>query len=108
MGMSVAVELAGRGDRVTVLEKSVPGAEASSAAAGLLAPQLESHGPGPMLTLGLQSRALYRPWVRRIEELSKVDTGYRECGLLLHGARDRLEATARWQREAGLNVELRD
>lgn len=107
MGMSVAVELAARGDAVTVLEKSVPGAEASSAAAGMLAPQLESHGPGPMLTLGLASRALYPAWVRKLTQLSGgVETGYRECGALRFGERSKLEQTLRWQRELGLNAEL--
>ncbi len=107
MGMSIALELCARGDRVTVLEKSVPGAEASSAAAGMLAPQLEAHGPGPVLDLGLQSRAIYPAWVRRIEELSKVDAGYRECGLERFGPREHLEPVYKWQREAGLDVEYR-
>lgn len=106
MGMSIALELAARADRVTVLEKSVPGAEASSAAAGLLAPQLESHGPGPMLSLCLRSRAMYPAWVKRIEHLARVDTGYRECGVLRVGDRTRLERICAWQREAGLNAEL--
>ncbi len=108
MGMSIALELAARGDRVTVLEKSVPGAEASSAAAGMLAPQLEAHGAGPSLTLGLESRKLYPAYVRRIEQLSGVSTGYRECGLMRFGAREKLEPIYRWQRELGLRVELRD
>jgi glycine oxidase len=112
MGMSVATELAGRGVDVTVLEKSVPGAEASSAAAGMLAPQLESTGPGPMLDLCLESRARYAAWARRIQELSGVDVGYRECGLL-EIALDQTEharfvATAQWQRAAGLRCEVLD
>ena len=46
-------ELARRGCHVTVLEKSVPGAEASTAAAGILGPQLEHDDDGPTLDLGL-------------------------------------------------------
>jgi glycine oxidase len=106
MGMSVAVELAGNGDEVTVLERSVPGAEASSAAAGRLAPQLESTGMGPMLELCLKSRELYAAWVRRIEGLSHVDVGYRESGVLEFGDAAKLEQTCRWQRAAGLRCEL--
>ena len=108
MGLSIAVELGTRGDRVTVLEKSVPGAEASSAAAGMLAPQLEAHGPGPVLTLGLESRKRWPAYVRRIEELSHLDAGYRECGALRFGPPEKLEPVYRWQREAGLKVEARD
>ncbi|MBL8957831.1 MAG: FAD-dependent oxidoreductase [Myxococcaceae bacterium] len=108
MGMSIALELAARGDRVTVLEKAVPGAEASSAAAGMLAPQLEAHGAGPALTLGLESRKLYPAWVRRIEQLAGSGTGYRECGVLRFGPPEALAPVYRWQRELGLNVEQRD
>lgn len=106
MGMSIAVELAGRGGDVTVLEKAVPGAEASSAAAGMLAPQLEAHGVGPMLELCLKSRSLYPAWVRRIEALSGVDVGYLESGALQLGPRDALEKALAWQHAAGLNAEL--
>jgi len=106
MGLSIALELARRSAEVIVLEKSVPGAEASSAAAGMLAPQLEAHGPGPALTLGLASRDLYPAYVALIEELSGVDTGYRECGVMRFGPRPQLESVHRWQRAAGLAVEL--
>ena len=59
MGCAAAYELSKRGVKVTVLERSVPGAEASSAAAGILGAQVESHHPGPLTELGLASRALY-------------------------------------------------
>jgi len=112
MGMSVATELASNGVSVTVLEKSVPGAEASSAAAGMLAPQLEAHGTGPMLDLCLKSRELYPAWVRRIQQLSGVEVGYHESGALevaVTGVEvERLERAAKWQRDAGLNCELLD
>ena len=55
MGCATALRLAQRGARVVIVEKGIPGAEASSAAAGMLAPQMEADGPGPMfdLTAGL-------------------------------------------------------
>ena len=59
MGSAIALRLAQRGLRVTVIERGIPGAEASSAAAGILGPQMEAEGPGPLLDLGLRSRALY-------------------------------------------------
>ena len=43
MGTSAAWELARHGVRCLVLERSVPGAEASSAAAGILGAQAEAH-----------------------------------------------------------------
>jgi O-antigen ligase len=45
---------------VTVLERSVPGAEASSAAAGILGAQVEAHHPGPLTELGLASRTIVK------------------------------------------------
>ena len=49
MGSAIALRLAQRGLRVTVIERGIPGAEASSAAAGILGPQMEAEGPGPLL-----------------------------------------------------------
>ncbi len=46
MGCATALALAGRGVDVVVLERAVPGAEASSAAAGILGAQIELHGRG--------------------------------------------------------------
>ena len=65
-----------------MLERSIPGAEASSAAAGILAPQAEADGPGPFLDLCLASRALYPQFARELAEASEVDIAFRECGVL--------------------------
>src|SRR5690606_27044898 len=80
MGTSVAWELARSGARVTVLEKSIPGAEASSAAAGILGAEAEAHGEGPMLGLCRYSRKLYPAWVRALEKETSVSVGYLEGG----------------------------
>ncbi|WP_164003119.1 FAD-dependent oxidoreductase, partial [Pyxidicoccus caerfyrddinensis] len=77
MGCGIALRLRQAGARVTVLERSIPGAEASSAAAGMLAPQMESDGPGPFLELCLKSRALYPAFADELRELSGVDIAYR-------------------------------
>ena len=44
MGCTTALAIAELGADVTVLERAVPGAEASSAAAGILGAQVELHG----------------------------------------------------------------
>jgi glycine oxidase len=59
MGCTAALRLAQAGLSVCVLERSVPGAEASTAAAGILAPLMEAEEVGPALRLGLRSAALY-------------------------------------------------
>ena len=77
MGCAAAYELGRRGVKVTVLERSVPGAEASSAAAGILGAQVESHHPGPLTHLGLLSRKLYPALVKDLERVSGISIGYR-------------------------------
>jgi glycine oxidase len=82
MGSACAWELARAGHKVVVLERSVPGAEASSAAAGILGAQSEAHAPGPLAGLALESRRLYPAWVRALGRATGIDAGYRESGAL--------------------------
>jgi glycine oxidase len=51
MGCACAWELARRGFRVILFERSVPGAEASSAAAGILGTGVEHEEGGPLARL---------------------------------------------------------
>lgn len=106
MGSVSALALARRGARVLVLERSVPGAEASSAAAGILGAQLEAHEPGEHADLGLASRALWERFAAQIVAAAGVDVGYRRCGALVV-RRDAASLAvplreAAFQREAGL------
>jgi glycine oxidase len=110
MGCGIALRLAQAGLPVTVLERALPGAEASSAAAGILAPQMEADGPGPFLELCLRSRGLYPEFARELEALSGVRVDYLPCGLLdvafTEDEVHHLEATVGWQRALGLRAEL--
>lgn len=82
MGTSAALELALAGARVTVLEKALPGAEASSAAAGIIGAEIENEEPGPMRDLCRKSRALYPAWVDLVERESGVHVGFAGGGAL--------------------------
>lgn len=82
MGCACAWELARAGARVVVLERSVPGAEASSAAAGILGAQVEAHADGPLAALGRESRRLYPAFVRGLARSTGIDVEYRESGVL--------------------------
>src|SRR5215475_4605549 len=82
MGCGIALRLAQAGARVTVLERSVPGAEASSAAAGILAAQEESDGPGAFHDLGMRSRELFPALADELRATTGIDIGYRRCGVL--------------------------
>ena len=109
MGCAVALRLAARGLAVTVIERGIPGAEASSAAAGILGPQMEADAPGPLLDLGLRSRALYPALAAELRDATGIDIGYVKSGVLavaLDGA-GAAELTARraWQTARGLRVE---
>ena len=112
MGCSVAGAGARRGLAVTVLERAVPGAEASSAAAGILGAQADVDQPGPFLNLCLHSRALYAEWAPALQEATSIDVGYGRCGVL-HLVFDEHEATvlgyrAERQQAAGLRAEPLD
>ncbi len=82
MGCSVAYWLAKEGAQVVVLERSVPGAEASSAAAGILGPTVESFEDAVALQLGRQSRELHAELSDELDELFGVDVGFRRCGVV--------------------------
>jgi glycine oxidase len=80
MGTSIALELARRGHQVTLLEKAIPGAEASSAAAGILGAEVENETAGPLLDLCRVGRDAFGPWVRELERQTGVDTDFGEAG----------------------------
>jgi glycine oxidase len=110
IGCSVALRLAQAGARVTVLERGEIGAEASSAAAGMLAPQGEMISPPAFSDLCLKSRDLYPQFAAEIEELSGEKVGYRTDGAALVGISDaechELEETYHVQTARGLPLEL--
>ena len=111
MGCALARELARRGRDVLVLERAIPGAEASSAAGGILGAQSEAHAPGPFLDLALYSRAL---WDELAGELADegLDVAYASTGLLKMAVEPGHQAWLRdieaWQQAAGLDVERVD
>jgi glycine oxidase len=82
MGCSVAYRLAKDGAKVTVLERSIPGAEASSAAAGILGPTVESFDDAFALQLGRRSRELHAELAEELDEHFGVDVGFRRCGVV--------------------------
>jgi len=61
VGVSAARALARAGRKVLVLDRGEPCGEASRAAAGMLAPQIEAHGGGPLLGLGIAGRDRFAP-----------------------------------------------
>jgi glycine oxidase len=107
IGLLSALRLSQRGHRVTVIEPSEPGSEASWAAAGILGAQSEADGPGPMLDLCRRSLAMYPALAAELG-----DVGYAQCGALHVALSEQEGADLRrhhaWQSAAGLRAELRE
>jgi glycine oxidase len=73
IGLAVARALRLRGVRdVVVIEKNKPGREASWAAGGILAPQVEAHEPDHFFRLACAGRDLYRQFAGDLEAESGV------------------------------------
>ncbi|MCK9907144.1 FAD-dependent oxidoreductase, partial [Frankia sp. Cpl3] len=72
IGLSLAYELSKRGKAVTIIEQGEWGGQASSAAAGMLAPLKEFSKPGLMLDLGIASLECYPQWAEELEEATGV------------------------------------
>lgn len=110
MGCGIGLRLAQAGAKVTLLERSIPGAEASSAAGGILAPQMEADKPGPFFELCLRSRGMYRAFADELKSLTGVDIQYQPSGLLSCAFDDaeatKLDATVAWQKSLSLRAEL--
>lgn len=112
MGCAIALRLAARGARPLVLERSVPGAEASSVAAGILAPLIEHGAPGTAVRLGARSRELHAALAEELREASSVDVGFRRSGAMIVALDDAeasgLEARARAIEASGGRAERID
>jgi glycine oxidase len=112
MGCAAAHTLATLGAKVTLLERAVPGAEASSAAAGMLAAQVEGlDHPDELATL-VEARRLYRPWAEMLQAETGIPVGYRASGILKVARNGSelatLETAVAAQGAAGLRAELID
>ena len=82
IGCAIAYYLRKSGVEVTVVEKGDIGAEASSAAAGLLAPLGSLSGPGPLADLLLASWSIFPALVPELERASGVHLTYEQSGSL--------------------------
>jgi len=109
VGLSAARALAGDGARTVVIERRRVGAEASTAAAGMLAPQAETPEDSPLLELALKGRDHHLALAPALEAETGLSVDLAKCGLIelafTDEDRDRLEVRRAWQRRRGLTVE---
>lgn len=111
-GSAVALRLAQAGRSVLVLERSIPGAEASSAAGGILSPDVEALEPGPFHDLCTASLERYPAFAAEVERLSGMWVGYRGGGTLEVAFDDEvarvLAARAEKLQQSGIEVAVLD
>lgn len=110
IGLAITRELAMRGVRkVALIERSLLGTEASSAAAGMLAPQAEADSADEFFKLACRSRDMYPHFASGLLEESGVDVELDLTGTLYLAftEQDEQEINERfeWQQRAGLSVE---
>jgi glycine oxidase len=82
IGCAIAYYLSKSGVDVALFDRGEIGAEASSAATGLLAPLGPLSGPGPFADLLLSSFALFPTLVPELEEASGLHLEYEQTGAL--------------------------
>ena len=106
IGCAAAYELARAGCRVTVFERATPGAEASSAAAGLLAP-IDDSTETNFARLALASWRLYPDVVRDFQERTGIDVEYVTRGTIYPtSAAQKRRDVAQWSDLEEFGVEL--
>jgi glycine oxidase len=111
IGLSIARALALRGVRdVCLLERGGLGAEASSAAGGMLLPQVEADGHDDFFALACRSRDLYPSLAAALRDETGIDIELDTTGTLYLALNehdhDEIEQRYHFQTGAGLAVEL--
>ena len=113
IGLTIARALTRRGmGDVIVIEKGEFGREASWAAGGILAPQVEANAADDFFRLACKSRDLYPQFAAELQAETGVDVELDTTGTLYVGFSDHEETEFRerfeWQRREGFTVEWLD
>jgi glycine oxidase len=80
IGLSLAYELSHHGVQAHVLERGLPGGEASWAGAGILPPRTRRPDDHPLEQLAGLSHQLHAEWAARLQAETAIDNGFRRCG----------------------------
>ncbi|MEQ1605894.1 MAG: glycine oxidase ThiO [Pyrinomonadaceae bacterium] len=110
IGLSIARELHKRGvRRITILDKSICGQEASWAAGGMLGPQAEADEAGFFFDVCSASRNLYPGFAAELLDETGIDVEPDRSGTLYLAFTDEdvreIRERYNWQRAAGMTVE---
>jgi glycine oxidase len=110
IGLSIARELARRGvSDIVLFDKGELGQEASWAAGGILAPQVEADRADDFFNLATASRDLYPRFAQALHEETGIDVELDQTGTLYLGFNENDEVELRqrfaWQQRTGLRVQ---
>lgn len=109
IGCSIACELRRAKLKVAVVEKNTPGAEASVAAAGMLAPHGGPRGKTVFFNLLRDSLALYPQFIEEVEKATGVETEFRNSGLFYLAFNEEDESSLQekydWQKKSEVEAE---
>jgi glycine oxidase len=110
IGLTIARALTQRGvSDVCLIERSALGAEASSAAGGMLAPQTEADRHDQFFELACRSRDLYSDFAAALRDETGIDVELDTTGTLYlaftEHDQNEIERRYEWQTQAGLSVE---
>jgi glycine oxidase len=113
IGLAIAHALARRGvQNLTVIEKNDFGREASWAAGGILAPQVETDKDDDFFRIACASRDLYRDFAENLQGETGIDVQLDTTGTLYVAFTEdeevELRARFAWQQKQGLAVEWLD
>lgn len=110
IGCALAYEMAQRGLRVRVCDRRAPGAGASQASAGVLAPYIEAESRSTLEQLGVRSLELFDEFLSRVVADAQQDVPYVRDGTLEVATDDSglagLERSWRALQEEGVECEL--
>jgi glycine oxidase len=107
IGLSIAIELAGQGAAVALLEQGDFGREASWAGAGILPPGCLDGAETPQAQLRALSHFIWPDWAESLEAETGIDPGYSRSGgleLALEAGDDLSDDLRSWRLE-GVRVE---
>lgn len=108
IGLALAYQLSRQNMSVTVLEKAQIGQEASSAAAGILAAQVDMDEANPLTELAISSRNGYPEFVRELTSETGIDVEFSKSGLIYVAISEEeeraLQERHQWQIHSALPV----
>jgi glycine oxidase len=99
IGLTTAYCLALDGASVQILDRTIPGTEASWAGAGIIPPGNPEGAVSPYDRLRAVSSQMFRPLSEELQDRTGIDNGYRVCGGIEIFGSDDDEAISLWTAE---------